>query len=56
MQNDPPSEDSAEKAAYIALRLSTQTPREKATMEACLRNHPGLTREEFMEMAIAFGF
>lgn len=50
--HDQPSE----KSDYIALRLSTLTPRERSVMEQCLKNHPGLTPDEYMELVIAYGF
>jgi hypothetical protein len=52
----PPVTITAEDREYIALRLARMSDRDRAVMEQCLRDHPGLTREEFMEMVVAYGF
>jgi hypothetical protein len=52
----PPVTMTAEDREYIALRLARMSDRDRAVMERCLRDHPGLTREEYMEMVVAYGF
>jgi hypothetical protein len=43
-------------AAYVKERLETMGAQDKALMESCLKDHPGLTPEEFVEMAMMHGF
>ena len=47
---------SEEDAAYIAMRLEKMDEQDKASMEACLKAHPGLTPQKYMEMVVAYGF
>ena len=51
----PPEKPSAN-AVYVKERLETMGAQDKALMESCLKDHPGLTPEEFVEMAMMHGF
>jgi hypothetical protein len=49
-------EMSSANAAYIKERLETMGAQDKELMESCLKDLPGLTPEEFVEMAMMHGF